>query len=162
MARPRAEQVAQQRRQRIKFGDPKLRLGIPPELKEELDKKGLIGRIVNDNGKGRIEGLRMRGYEFYTSDDMASQLGEPDASGTADLGSRVSRVVGLMPDGKTPMRAYLMVQRKEDYEEDQAIKEQENKRVDDAIRRGEPGGPNQAAVNEKGGGTYVKEVNYQP
>jgi len=160
MARPRAEQVAGQRRQRIKFGDPRLHMTIDPATAERFKREGLVPRWVNDD-KGRIEKLQMRGYEFVRDPSREIQAGED--SGNTDMGSAVSKIVGRTEglEGK-PIRSYLMVQRKEDYEEDQGVKEEINAKVDEAIRRGEPGGPNMSAVKEKGGGTYVKNIEYQP
>ena len=158
MGRPRAEQVAQQRRERIKFGDPRLRMSVDPATAEKFKREGLVPRWVNDD-KGRVEKLKLRGYDFVRDPNSEVQAGEDN--GNTDMGTAVSKVVDHTKDGK-PIRAYLMVQRKEDYQEDQDIKELENKRVDDAIRRGEPGGPNQASVHDKHGGTYVKNVEYQP
>jgi len=158
MARPRAEQVAGQRRERIKFGDPRLRMTIDPETNERFKSGGLVPRWVNDD-KGRIEKLKMRGYDFVSDPEAKIQAGEDNAN--TDMGTNVSKIVGTTKEGK-PIRAYLMVQRQDDYTEDQGLKEAVNKQVDDAIRRGEPGGPNATAVKEKGGGTYVKNVEYTP
>lgn len=159
MPRPRKEQVAEQRKARLKWGDPKLRMSVDGDTVERLRKEGNMPRWVNDDAKGRINQLQQRGYEFVIDD--AVKVGE-DGAGNTDLGTRVSRIVGTHKNGD-PMRAYLMVQPTEYYEEDQNEKENINKKVDDAIRRGEPGGSEQTSSNDgKGNRTYAKEINYQP
>lgn len=160
MARNRKEEVAGQRRQRLKWGDPKLRMSVDGDTVEKLKREGKVPRWVNDDGKGRIEKLQQRGYDFVADDSV--KVGE-DGDGNTDMGSRVSRIVGTTKSGD-PMRAYLMVQTGEFYEEDQSEKEARNKMVDDAIRRGEPGGPNQTNVADQDGSkTFVKsETRYQP
>lgn len=156
---PRSKQVAQQRKQRLKWGDPKLRMSVDGNTVERLKREGKVPRWVNDDGKGRIERLKQRGYDFVP--DESVKVGD-DENGNTDLGSRVSRIVGTHKNGE-PMRAYLMVQTEEFYQEDQNEKEGVNKMVDDAIRRGEPGGPQQVNSNDgQGNRTYKKEINYQP
>ena len=160
MARPRSEQVMEQRKQRLKWGDPKLRMSVDSETVDRLSKSGLTPRWVNDDGKGRIERLQQRGYDFVT--DESTKIGD-DQQGNSDLGARVSRVVGTNKTGD-PIRAYLMVQPSEFYNEDQEEKESVNAKVDEAIRRGEAGGPNETSFNDgKGNHTYIKkETRYQP
>lgn len=160
MARSRKEEVAGKRRQRLKWGDPKLRMSVDGDTVERLKKEGKIPRWVNEDGKGRIEKLQQRGYEFVA--DESIKVGE-DGDGNTDMGSRVSRVVGTHKNGE-PMRAFLMVQVDEFYEEDQSEKENVNKMVDDAIRQGKPAGPQQVNSDDgQGNRTYVKsETKYQP
>lgn len=159
MARPtREEQAKKARKQRVKFGDARLRMNIDPATADKLKRDGLVPRWVNDV-KGRISELQMRGYDFVRDPDKEIQAGEDDNN--TDMGSAVSKIVGTNADG-SPMRAYLMAQDKENYEEDQALKEQVNMKVDEAIRAGEPMGPNASSVNSKDGKTYAKNIEYKP
>lgn len=159
MARPsRADQARAKRKERVKFGTAKMNLSIDPATRQRLEKEGLVARWANDV-KGRVEELRERGYEFVR--DPEGQIEAGEKGGSTDMGSAVSKIVGENKDG-SPMRAYLMVQSKEFYEEDQALKEEINQKTDEAIRRGTPSGPNQASVSEGGGRTYVKNVDYKP
>lgn len=155
---PRAAQSKGQRKQRVKFGDQRLRMSIDPATMDELKRKGLVPRWVNDE-KSRVSDLKMRGYDFVSDPEKTIEAGEDNNN--SDMGSAVSKVVGTHKDG-TPMRAYLMVQNKEDYEEDQLLKERVNAQVDEAIRHGRPTGPQQTGMNEAGNKTYVKNVEYQP
>lgn len=160
MGRPsRAEAAESQRKQRIKYGDPKLRMSVEPSLKEKLEKQGKVARWVNDE-KGRVEKLQLMGYEFVPSE--GEQIGDPDTfGGNTDMGSRISKIVGSTKDGK-PLRSYLMVQDKESYEEDQSLKEAENKKVDEAIRRGANPQTGEHEADRSGSKTYAKNIQYTP
>jgi hypothetical protein len=159
MARPtREEQAKKSRKQRVKFGDARLRMSIDPATAEKMKREGLVPRWVNDV-KGRIPELQLRGYDFVRDPEKEIQAGEDNKN--TDMGSAVSKIVGTNADG-SPMRAYLMAQDKENYDEDQRLKEEINMKVDEAIRAGEPMGPNAASVNSKDGKTYAKNIEYQP
>jgi hypothetical protein len=161
MARtPRAEQEKAKRKQRkAKWGSPELKLTLDPETMEKFKREGLIARWSNDTGSN-IQQRLMKGYEFVH--DTEGQITVGDDDGNSDMGSRVSRIAGTNKDG-TPLRQYLMVQTKENYDEDQALKERVNAQVDEAIRHGRPGGPQQTSMrDESGSKTYVKNVEYQP
>jgi len=156
---PRENVAKEQRKQRMKYGDPRLRMSVDPKTMEEFKKKGLVPHWVNDV-KSRVNDLQLRGYTFVNDPTKEIEAGED--SGNSDIGSAVSKVVGTNKDG-TPQRAYLMVQQKEFYEEDQMEKEKINLQVDEAIRRGSPNGPQQTSENDgRGNKTYVKNVEYQP
>lgn len=159
MARPRQEQVASQRKQRLKWGDPKLRMSVDSNTIERLKKEGKVPRWVNDDGKGRVQKLQQRGYDFVSDENV--KVGEGGQENT-DLGTRVSRIVGTDKSGN-PLRAYLMVQDSEYYAEDQSEKENVNMMVDDAIRGGKSPGSNETSSDDgKGNRTYVKHTEYNP
>ncbi|MCF4166341.1 hypothetical protein L2U69_11855 [Zavarzinia compransoris] len=117
--RPRKDQDA--RRERIPLGAPRSKLGAD-------QRGGFVRRWVNDTS-GRLEQAQAAGYSF---------VGEANAIST-DTGSRQSQVVGTREDG-TPMRAYLMETPREFYEEDQALKQREVDKVDEAIKGGSVAG----------------------
>jgi hypothetical protein len=114
------------RRERVPLGAPRLKLSAP-------ERPGYKRRWINDVG-GRPEQAEAGGYEFVT--DTGLQIGETAVgSGNQDLGSRVSRIVGTLPNGQ-PKRAYLMEIREEFYENDQKEKQQRLDKIDDQIRGG--------------------------
>ena len=114
------------RKERVPFGVARLKLSAPVH-------PGYKRRWVNDTG-GRTEQAEAGGYEFVT--DTGLQIGETAVgSGNQDLGSRVSRIVGTMPDGK-PQRAYLMEIKDEFYYEDQREKQKKLDVTDNQIRKG--------------------------
>lgn len=81
----------------------------------------------------RLNSALAAGYEFVHRDGV--RVGE-GLDGNADLGSRVSRIVGKKSDG-TKLSAYAMRIKKEWHLSDQRAKEQERKRTMDVIKRGD-------------------------
>jgi hypothetical protein len=123
-----------ERRERVPFSANRRRLA----LHKELD--GFVTRWFNDQDD-RLQRAEDAGYQYVHRKEIG-QVGDKDISnGNTDVNSRVSRVVGRNVNGQ-PIRAYLMKIRKDWYEQDQAKKEEVNKRVDDAIRAGTSGGAN--------------------
>ncbi|HDZ25507.1 hypothetical protein LCGC14_0643120 [marine sediment metagenome] len=119
------------RTKRIPLGKIKLRLSaeIP---------KGYVGRWVNDD-PGRLMQAEDGGYAFMV--DPTLQVGDPDASSdvSKSIDSRISAVV----DRITGKRAYLMIIRQEDYDEDQAEKQRQIDETEKSLFQGkdEKGGP---------------------
>jgi len=99
------------RKERIPFGAPKQRLTNPGD-------PNFVYRVFNDNWRrepDRILRAKAAGYEVVEGYDNIS--------------------VGTNEDG-TAIKGVLMRIPKEFYQEDQALKQQENEKVDQEIRRG--------------------------
>lgn len=129
--------MSRTRRERVKFSDSRKRLGVRFRDEKKF-RSEFVPRWCNDEDDN-IANRIARGYEFVSHEEVVS-VGDPEVhSGNTDLGSRVSRVVGRTDSGQ-PIRAYLMKQRIEDYQEDADQKEEQNALVDQAIRAGKAGG----------------------
>lgn len=83
-----------------------------------------VYRVVNDT-EGRVNELETYGYEVVHSHE---QLGDATADTATAVGSAVTRPVGGGVNG------VLMRIRREDYEEDQAMKQKQNEAIDESIR----------------------------
>lgn len=89
----------------------------------------------------RIERAKAGGYEFVDAPEVSlnnvSLGGDSAASGSTDMGSRVSIVAGkeLGPDGQ-PIRMVLMKIRQEWWEDDQKLVEAQNAKIADSIMGG--------------------------
>lgn len=92
----------------------------------------------------RLQQAERAGYEFVDEKEVminSTTLGNAaDISGSTDMGSRVSIGAGeqVGTDGQ-PVRLYLMKIRKDWYAESQAIAEQRNDSIADALRGGKLG-----------------------
>jgi hypothetical protein len=123
-----------------------------------LDKQfpGFVTRWFNDQDD-RIQRAEDAGYLFVNRTEVG-QVGDKDVSngktGNTDLNSKVSRVVGRTAQSQ-PIRAFLMKIPHELYNEDQAAKEEVNRRVDDAIRAGKSGG---AAIENQYGNVEISKT----
>ena len=89
----------------------------------------------NDDGL-RIQKALQAGYEFVTRKEV--ELNETVLPFNEDLGDRVSRAVGLKPDGK-PMHAFLMKLPNEYRAQDEARHTAELDAINAVIRRGAMG-----------------------
>jgi len=85
-----------------------------------------VYRFVNDSGS-RIDQMKNAGYEIVTDDDLV--VGESRVSDPNQLGSG-KRVVSK--DGTVQ---YLMRQKKEWYDEDQATKQAHNDEIERAMKK---------------------------
>lgn len=149
----------QNRRKRTKWGSHKRQLNLDPETEKNLEKRKLKPRWVNDVKNGmRIQDLLARGYDFVCASgkELVGDRKEAQASGTM-----MSKRVGENRDGTAQM-SYLMAIPEEYYKEDKELKEQENYKVDEAIKGGQPKGIKDHGVQSEQGGTYVKNVKYTP
>lgn len=129
----RAQQEQAQRRRR---GDSELskeqRLPIPPEIKAQLDAKGLVPRWVNDQGN--------RMHRFTVQDDYDKVEGvEPVPVGTDEAGK--------------PIMAHLLAKRADFIAEDQAKAEAKRREQEkalfnrpEAVDAAAAGNPNQATA----------------
>jgi len=97
---------------------------------EEFDNRGLVLRWFNDYN-GRIQAAEAGGWTYVEPKDAPSMGAAGLHQENSDLNSRVSKVVSRSGD---PIRAYLMSISKEWYDADQELKEDGNRRVDDALR----------------------------
>ena len=143
---------AREQRTRIPMSVPRQRLTCPEIAGHHV-------HWINDE-PGRVMQAQQAGYEFVspqealiTINDLAgSMIGEGP-----DMGSRVSVVVGIQRDDKTPMRAYLMKIRNEWYREDQRQIQEKVDDIQQAMRQGKqrPDGVPEADLTNR----YVKSVN---
>ena len=123
---------------RVPFGGPKLKLQLSDADRKRFESRGMVPRWINDQD-GRLAQAQGGGYH-YVSPDNAGSLGQGAIhAGNTSKDSRVSLVVSR---GEPVIRAYLMEITKEYYDEDQALKESRNAKVDEALAAGGAGGAN--------------------
>jgi len=121
-------------------------------MRGKLDAKipdGFVGRWINDEGN-RISAAIQGGWEFMKGGEPVGQ-GPVDLN--SDLGSYTSQIAGTKDDG-SPLRTYLMVIKREWYEEDQREKQRPVDEIDNQIRRGKfapNGGSNDKQYVPSGG-----------
>ena len=116
------------RKERFGLGSARPKLSVDPELIPE----GKVARWLNDKGM-RLAEAQSAGYVFV--DDPAVKIGDDVENGRDTLSTKVCRVVGTKEDG-TPLKAYLMVIDKDDYEENQRVKQEGIDEIDNVIRHG--------------------------
>ena len=104
--------------------------------------------VFTDEGS-RIQEALDSGYEFVRPDEIGG-VGENVVSRNGDLGERVRYLVNPRATGSMQF-GYLMKQRLEWYEEDQAALQQKNNQIDAAIKQGRTTGENPAFYVPKGG-----------
>ncbi len=138
MANFRKSEQSEDKRERVSFSGPRLKLQLSEKDTKMFKKRGMVPRWFNDD-PGRIERALGGGYTFVNPVHAASlgqgalhQDGKDPASG-----ARVSIVVSR---GDPIQRAYLMEIKEEFYKEDQADKERVNQKVDEALAAGGAGG----------------------
>jgi len=132
-------------RERIPMGVPTLQLDRP-------NIKGFFCRWFNDE-PGRIERVLAAGYEFVNPEEAPGFGISEVTPGNSDLGTRISRVVGVSDTGTGPLRAYLMKIRQEWYDTDQQTKQAELDKLDVAIAGG--------AIGPSDKHRYIKDISYQ-
>jgi hypothetical protein len=116
---------------RVPFGAHRTKLQVEDGI------TGYRLRWFNDLD-GRLDRAQEGGYEFVGREEVPS-LGQGALhQDNSDVNSKVSKVVSR-GTGK-PVRAYLMKIKEAWYQEDQNAKEDVNRRVDDSLRSGAPGG----------------------
>ena len=97
----------------------------PQSISGEKDPE-FIYRFVNDTGS-RIDQMKQAGYEIVTDDNLIvgdSRVSDPTQQGS---GKRV-----ISKDGTV---SYLMRQKKDWYEEDQAAKQKHNDEIEEAMKK---------------------------
>ena len=121
---------------RVPFGGPRLKLQLSDVDRKRFDERGMVPRWINDQD-GRLAQAQGGGYQYVKS-EHAGSLGQGALhGGNTSQDSRISIVVSR---GEPIIRAYLMEIKKEYYDEDQALKESQNAKVDEALRGGSTGG----------------------
>lgn len=119
------------KRRRSRLDGGRMRLYVP---EKDKDPNYHYGWVVDHRGK--CEELIDMGYEFVNRKDV-SHIGDADVhNDNSDLGSRVSRVVGIDEAGQ-PLRQYLMRQHMDFYNEDRAARRAEMDKVDEALHSSE-------------------------
>lgn len=128
-------------RSRIPLGTPTLKMPLPKI-------QGYFCRWFNDE-MGRVQQALSAGYEFVLPEE-SPEIGSDTNS---DLGTRISRIVGVSDSGPEPLRAYLMKLRQDLRDEDDSRKQAELDKVDAAIRSG--------SIGPGDSKRYVKDISYQ-
>jgi len=130
MSKDSVKEDGKGRRARVPFGAHRTKLQVEEQI------PGYHLHWFN-NTDGRIERAERGGYEFVMSDEVPL-LGQGALhQANSDLNSKVSKIVSR---DDSQLRAYLMKIKQELYDEDQEAKEEVNKRVDEQLRQGTPGG----------------------
>ena len=124
------------KRVRVPFGGHRTKLQLSEEDAKSFEKRGMVPHWFNDVD-GRIQRAQAGGYDFVAPENALS-IGAFGINDDKDLTGKISKVVSK--GVAHPVTAYLMEIQKDFHAEDQAGKESINRRVDDAINAGKPGG----------------------
>ena len=139
----RAEAQSTGRRKRTPFGSLNMKLSVDQATLDNLKKRGMVARWINDDNHGqRIKDAYAGDYEF-----VEATGNEVIGNSAADVDKRIKKLVGTEKDG-SPKYAYLMAIKSEYHAEDQAAKEQINSKVDETIRAGKPSGVNPLNISD--------------
>jgi hypothetical protein len=130
------------RKRRNVFNGTEAKLGVRTQI------PGYHLHIFTDTGS-RIQEALDSGYEFVRPDEVGG-VSENVVSRNGDLGERIRYLVNPRAEG-SEQYGYLMKQRQEWYEEDQAALQARNNHVDHAIRRGKITGENPSFYVPQGG-----------
>jgi len=118
--RPKKERTA-----RIPLGTPRRKLSF------DNQDPNYVYRWIND-APGRLQNAEVGGYEYVTTDEAQSGIGDEDMRNEdTGMGEKISAVV----DSRTGKKAYLMKIKRQWYEEDQAEKQRPLNEFDDQLRR---------------------------
>ena len=115
------------RRKRNTFNGTQTKLSVNHTI------PGFHLHVFTDVG-GRIQDALDNGYEFVSPDEVGG-VSENVVSRNGDLGDRIRYLVNPRASG-SEQYGYLMKQRQEWYEEDQASLQDKNNKIDNAIRKG--------------------------
>lgn len=115
------------RKKRVPLGVMTSKLTIP----DGLVPNGMVPRVVNDDGN-RLQLAIAGGYQFVKP-VPGLKWGDSAKDSNSDIGGKMSTVVGQDKSG-SPMRGYLMMIRKDYFEEDQAQKQGKVDVIDQAIK----------------------------
>ncbi|CAB4240625.1 hypothetical protein UFOVP38_31 [uncultured Caudovirales phage] len=130
------------RKRRNVFNGTEAKLGVRNQI------PGYHLHIFTDSGS-RVQEALDSGYEFVTPNEIGG-VSENVVSRNGDLGERIRYLVNPRAEG-SEQYGYLMKQRQEWYEEDQAQLQEKNNRIDEAIRGGKVTGENSGFYVPKGG-----------
>jgi len=150
MANTRKTDRSEGRVARVPFGGVKLKLQLSDADMKGFQDRKMVTRWFNDD-PGRIERAQGGGYKFVKP-EHATSLGQGalhSDGNDPESNARVSIVVNRDP----PIRAYLMEIPKKFWDEDQAAKQADVDRVDEALASGGAGG---ASIENQ----YGKGVTY--
>lgn len=132
-------------------------MSVPVRKLEIADIPGYHLHWFRDEA-GRIAQAQRAGYEFVTPEEAhvnSTALGSVGAaSGNTDLGSQVSIVGGGVHENGQPVRMILMKLKEEYWKADQAVLEERNDQVANALTAGIVGG-NQASDRNEQNMRYV-------
>lgn len=130
------------RKRRNVFNGTEAKIGVREQI------PGYHLHVFTDSG-GRIQEAMDSGYEFVRPNEVGG-VSENVVSRNGDLGERIRYLVNPRAEG-SEQYGYLMKQRQEWYEEDQAELQDKNNRIDDAIRGGKVTGANPSFYVPQGG-----------
>lgn len=130
------------RKRRSAFNGTEAKLSVRNEI------PGYHLHVLTDTG-GRIQEAMDSGYEFVRPDEVGG-VSENVVSRNGDLGERIRYLVNPRAEG-SEQYGYLMKQRLEWYEEDQAELQAKNNRIDTAVRSGKITGENSGFYMPTGG-----------
>ena len=139
---PTASVVGATRKRRNVFNGTEAKLNVQSQI------PGYHLHVLTDVG-GRIQAAMDSGYEFVRPDEVGG-VSENVVSRNGDLGERIRFLVNPRAEG-SEQYGYLMKQRLEWYEEDQAELQAKNNLIDASIRKGKVTGENPAFYTPKGG-----------
>lgn len=149
----------QDRKARVPFGVQRRKMTLDSSTESRMKAEGKVPRWINDEDHGnRLQAAQDGGYDFVQA---AGTEAVGDAQEIQERDRRIRKLVGTHKDG-SPKYAYLMAIDKGLYDEDQAEKEKRNQMVDQAIKGGNPSGLGHHGVSPDKGGSYVKNVDYNP
>ena len=126
-APPEAAKDGKTRKRKNVFNGTSVRLSVNKAI------PGFHLHVITDKD-ARISEAVEAGYEFVTPDEVGG-LSENVVSRNGDLGDRVRFLVNPTEVGEAKY-GYLMKQRMEWYDEDQAAVQSKNNSIDSAVRRG--------------------------
>jgi len=131
------EKAETKKRPRVPFGGHRAQLQPSDADYKALRDDGYTCRWVSDKD-GRVQQAQAGGWSFVTPDEVPSIGQFALVKGSTDLNGKVSLIVSKGLDN--PIRGFLMKIQTEFYDEDQIAKELVNKRADEAMNIGQPGG----------------------
>ncbi len=121
---------------RIPMGGLQTNLQLSEQEAKAIQEQGYVTRWFNDLN-GRIQAAQAGGWEFVEPEQAKSVGGQTIHDENSDLGAKVSKVVSRSGE---PIRAYLMKIHRDFYKEDQEMKEDRNRAVDEGLRPTDQGG----------------------
>lgn len=137
-----AEPAPEGRKRRNVFNGTESKLSVTKSI------PGYHLHVFTDTGN-RVQEALDGGYEFVSPDEVGG-VSENVVSRNGDLGDRVRFLVNPRAEG-SEQYGFLMKQRQEWYEEDQAALQTKNNAIDAAIRKGNLTGDNPGMYVPKGG-----------
>ena len=116
----------ERRRKSGEHGRARLKLSVP-------DLPGYFCYWANDTGTRLHDLTRDDDYDYVSKSEIGDHVGE-SGTGNSDLGTKVRVLVGTDDNG--PVYAYLLKKKLDFHQEDQAEKEAERRKKEEALHRG--------------------------